>query len=146
MKRTIIKGIPVVEGVAIGKLQYIQTDYSDKIEAYKAGDVAAETRIFKEALKTATMSLEDALEKGTNLSEDERAIIEMHHMLIGDEGFIEMVISHINSGLSAPKAIISSVNEFKAMFAELDDEYLRDRANDIVDVGNRIIRKLLGIE
>ena len=29
------------------------------------------------------------------------------------------------------------------MFEEIDDEYLRERQKDIVDVGNRLLRKLL---
>lgn len=143
MDRVVLEGIPVVEGAAVGKLFYLNTDYSEAMAAYVPGEPAAEADRFAKALAAAKSGLAEALTKDT--SDEEKAIIEVHLMLIEDEGFTDMVGSFIEEGMGAPDAVKESVSTFKAMFAELDDEYLRDRANDIVDVGNRILRKLLGI-
>ncbi len=48
--------------------------------------------------------------------------------------------------MSAPSAVLKAVDDFKAMFEEIDDEYLRERQKDIVDVGNRLLRKITSYE
>ncbi len=45
-----------------------------------------------------------------------------------------------------PLALQQSIDEIVAMFAMMDDEYLKERATDIQDVGKRILHKLLGVE
>jgi len=144
VKRLTISGIPVVNGVAVGKLFYLNTDYSDAIAAYEPLEGQEEMQRFSKALLDAQAGLDSMLQN--ELSDEERGIIEVHKMLIQDEGFTDMVNTFIEEGVGTPDAISASVDAFKEMFAELDDEYLRDRANDIVDVGNRILRSLLGIE
>jgi phosphotransferase system enzyme I (PtsI) len=48
--------------------------------------------------------------------------------------------------LNAAAAVKEVIDEFAAMFAAMDDEYLRERGSDIKDVGMRVIKNLLGIE
>ncbi len=82
-----------------------------------------------------------------NLGEDKAAIFEGHLMILEDEELEEEIIDYIRSNnttaaVAAEKIIASQV----AMLSELDDEYLRERAGDIRDIGNRLIKNILGIK
>ena len=63
--------------------------------------------------------------------------------MIDDITFEDAILGYIEQKMSAPSAVLKAVDDFKAMFEEIDDEYLRERQKDIVDVGNRLLRKLL---
>src|SRR5438876_1109961 len=51
----------------------------------------------------------------------------------------------IHEGLTAEAALEQTVGEFVGQFAELQDAYLKDRAADIKDIGQRLLRQLLGV-
>ena len=66
-----IKGNVVVEGVAIGTLQFLNTDYEKQIEDYVAGEIAEEKGRYQEALESAKEDLAKLLEKREQLAESE---------------------------------------------------------------------------
>lgn len=145
MGRTVLKGTPVCGGVAMGVVRYLDVDYDSFIKEYKKTDKDGELARFVLALKNAKADLDEILSEGEKLSSEEEDIIEMHLMLLDDAGFIEAIKRGIKEGLSCPTSIRKAVADLKNMFAAMDDEYLRDRANDVEDVGNRVLRKLLGM-
>ena len=144
MEKIIIEGTPVVDGVAMGEIFYLNTDYSQKLDAYEKDTPENEKHCYEEALAGAIGDLNETLENG-DISEEEQEIIGNHVMLLEDEAFSEVAMSAIEDGAGAPEGVLTAVETFKAMFEEIEDEYLRDRANDVVDIGNRVLRKLLGI-
>ena len=145
MGRTVLKGTPVCGGVAMGVVRYLDVDYDSFIKEYKKTDKDGELARFVLALKNAKADLDEILSEGEKLSSEEEDIIDMHLMLLDDAGFIEAIKRGIKEGLSCPTSIRKAVTDLKNMFAAMDDEYLRDRANDVEDVGNRVLRKLLGM-
>ncbi len=145
MGRTVLKGTPVCNGVAMGVVRYLDIDYDSFIKDYVPTDKDGELARFVLALKNAKADLDGILSEGEKLSSEEEDIIDMHLMLLDDVGFIEAIKRRIKEGIGSPASIQKAVTDFKNMFANMDDEYLRDRANDVVDVGNRVLRKLLGM-
>ena len=145
MGRTVLKGTPVSGGVAMGAVRYLDVDYDSFIKEYIPTDKDGELARFVLALKNAKADLDEILSEGEKLSAEEEDIIDMHLMLLDDVGFIEAIKRRIKEGLGTPASIQKAVADFKNMFEGMDDEYLRDRANDVVDVGNRVLRKLLGM-
>lgn len=141
-----IKGNVVVEGLAIGILQFLENDYEKQIDSYTAGDVQTEKKRYEEAFLLAKADLEKLLENREQLSESESEILEAHQLLLEDITLEDTVMGYLEQSLTAPKAVKSAVADFKAMFDGIDDEYLKERQKDIVDVGNRLLRKLLNIQ
>lgn len=78
------------------------------------------------------------------VGEDEASIFEVHLMMLDDEGFINDIKENINNGNSAVASVNMSKDKYSNLFKEMDDEYMQARAIDIEDIGNRIIRNLLG--
>ncbi|WP_044470667.1 phosphoenolpyruvate-protein phosphotransferase PtsI [Mannheimia massilioguelmaensis] len=90
-------------------------------------------------------SIRDRAEK--KLGEEKAAIFEGHLMILEDEELEEEIISYlrdnkVNAAVAASKVIEQQV----AMLSEIDDEYLRERAGDIRDIGNRLIKNILGMK
>ncbi|MBR4993396.1 MAG: phosphoenolpyruvate--protein phosphotransferase [Lachnospiraceae bacterium] len=144
MKRLVLKGTPVVAGVAMGSLCFIGADYDALMEAYEPKEGEEEFKRYLDALEAAKESLSEAASR-EGLSEEEQGILEMHLMLLDDDSITDAVKDKVADGMPATKALEEAVVEIKEVFAGFEDEYLRDRANDIEDVGRRILRKLLGI-
>ena len=136
-------GNVVVEGVAIGKIQFLNADYEEQIKRYMTGTEEEEKKRYQEAHTLAKDDLDSLLEDRDSLSENEAEIIEAHQLMIDDITFEDAILGYIEQKMSAPSAVLKAVDDFKAMFEEIDDEYLRERQKDIVDVGNRLLRKLL---
>ena len=57
----------------------------------------------------------------------------------------DSVLTKISDKQNAEVAVENAIGELKAMFESMDDEYMRERAADVVDVGKRIMAELKGI-
>jgi phosphoenolpyruvate-protein phosphotransferase len=78
---------------------------------------------------------------------DEAAIFIAHAAMARDPDLIESAVSEIErQGIDAAGAIVAAAATVAARLAELDDELLRGRAADVLDVGDRIARMLAGID
>lgn len=110
--------------------------------------IDAEIERFKEARQKSSEQLNAIMERAkTTLGEDKAAIFEGHIMLLEDEDLEQEVISRIQSKHSSADAAVQSVFETQAKELEnLDDEYLKERAADIRDIGKRLLKNILGIE
>ncbi|MCI8327176.1 MAG: phosphoenolpyruvate--protein phosphotransferase [Lachnospiraceae bacterium] len=146
MRRLQKAGNVVVEGIAIGKIQLLNADYETGMNSYQAGGVEEEKERYQNAHVLAKNDLMELLNHREELSESEVEILEAHQMLIDDFSFEDAILGYLEQKLSAPSAVLKAVADFKAMFEEIDDEYLRERQKDIIDVGNRILRKLLNMK
>ncbi|TCO59148.1 phosphoenolpyruvate--protein phosphotransferase [Caldanaerobacter subterraneus] len=74
-------------------------------------------------------------------------IFEAHLMLASDPELIEGVENMIKTELvTADNAVNKVIEQNASVMESLNDEYLRERAVDLRDVGNRIIENLLGVK
>lgn len=140
------KGNVVVEGIAIGKIQFINADYEERMKTYTAGTAEEEKEKYQEAHTKAKEDLDSLLSKREELSESEAEILEAHQLLMDDITLVDAILNYIEEGNPATSAVLKAVADFKAMFEEIDDPYLRERQKDIIDIGNRLLRKLLGMK
>lgn len=140
------KGNVVVEGIAIGRIQFINADYEERIKSYTAGTAEEEKEKYAKAHVKAKADLDNLLSHREELSESEAEILEAHQLLIDDITLEDAILSYIEEGNPAPSAVLKAVADFKAMFEEIDDEYLKERQKDVIDVGNRLLRKLLNMK
>ena len=145
----LMQGIAASPGIAIGK-SLIKKEQKIEIEKkeIKADEVDKEIEKLHSALKEAKESLTKLKEEtAEKLGEEKAEIFAAHLMILDDPEVIPAFENKIKDNkLNAAAAVKEVIDEYAAMFAAMDDEYLRERGSDIKDVGMRIIKNLLGIE
>lgn len=141
-----MKGIAASKGYAIGKA-FIKNDIKIEINKSKINDVEAEIKKLNDSLDKTKEQLEN-LRKMTEIEvgKEESLVFESHQMILDDPEFIDKAKDIIKStSVTADYAIDEVRNDLVSIMLSIDDEYMRERAADIKDVGDRIIRNLLGI-
>ncbi|MGF1691166.1 phosphoenolpyruvate-protein phosphotransferase PtsI [Photobacterium kagoshimensis] len=143
-----ISGILASPGIAFGKALLLQ---EDEIVLNKssipADQIENEIQRFFDARKKSAEQLEVIKEKArVTFGEEKEAIFEGHIMLLEDEELEEEIIAFIKeNNASADFAIHSIIEEQAVTLESLDDEYLKERATDIRDIGTRFVKNALGI-
>jgi phosphotransferase system enzyme I (PtsI) len=143
-----ISGILASPGIAFGKALLLQ---EDEIVLNKhpisSDQVEAEIQRFYDARNKSAHQLEIIKQKALEtFGEEKEAIFEGHIMLLEDEELEEEILALIkNDKMHADNAIYSVIEEQAVALESLDDEYLKERASDIRDIGSRFVKNALGI-
>lgn len=143
-----ISGILASPGIAIGKALLLQEDEIVlNTNTITEAQVDAEVERFYDARKKSSAQLEVVKQKALEtFGEEKEAIFEGHIMLLEDEELEEEILALIkNDKLSADNAIYTVIEEQATALESLDDEYLKERATDIRDIGSRFVKNALGI-
>ncbi len=143
------KGIAASRGIGIGKAFVIkeQNDTAQyKERKILETEVENEITRFMEAVIATESYFDEVAEKSRDvLSEAEQQVFEAYKLVLKDPMFQDMVTSSIKEeSLCAEGAVIKSVDQTKSMFLALNDEYMRQRADDIENVGKQILVSLTG--
>jgi len=143
-----ISGILVSPGIAFGKALLLKED-EIVIDRKKISpeNVSQEVERFLSGRAKASAQLETIKTKaGETFGEEKEAIFEGHIMLLEDEELEQEIIALIKDDKSTADAAAYSVIEGQAKaLEELDDEYLKERAADVRDIGKRLLRNILGM-
>ncbi|MFY2509404.1 phosphoenolpyruvate-protein phosphotransferase PtsI [Vibrio pectenicida] len=143
-----ISGILASPGIAIGKALLLQED-EIVLNTNSITDAQVETEVacFFEARDKSTAQLEIIKQKALEtFGEEKEAIFEGHIMLLEDEELEEEILALIkNDKMHADNAIHTVIEEQAVALESLDDEYLKERATDIRDIGSRFVKNALGI-
>ena len=141
-----MKGLGVSPGIGIGKAFIIDKGPINIIKNY-VNDVEKELDRLMTAFETAKEQLKELyISSIDELGEKEAQIFKSHEMMLEDDTFISDVENRIKEeGVNAEFALNETSNVYIEMFQNIEDEYLRERSEDIKDVMNRVIRILMGI-
>ncbi len=143
-----ISGILASPGIAIGKALLLQED-EIVLNKNTISDDQIETEVarFFDARSKSSAQLETIKQKALEtFGEEKEAIFEGHIMLLEDEELEDEILTLIKKDkMSADHAIYSVIEEQASALESLDDEYLKERATDIRDIGNRFVKNALGI-
>jgi phosphoenolpyruvate-protein phosphotransferase (PTS system enzyme I) len=141
-----IKGIPVSEGYAFAKVLRIIDDTIDTTKKI-VSDPNQEINHFHEAIDKTVFqlnALKDETEKKFGI--DTAKIFEAHIMIAQDPEIKNLVEEKIKTeSCNLVYALKSVVDFYIDLFKDLDDEYLRERASDLVDVSSRMIKNALNL-
>ena len=141
-----IKAIGASSGVALGKVLVVKKDTLN-IERKRNIDIKEETDKYIHALELSKKDLEKMKEKvKKEIGESEAEIFEVHMMLLEDEALKDRVLELINEDNNADYALYTAREEFVSIFESMDDDYMRERAMDIKDISDRVLRHILGIK
>lgn len=140
-----ISGKSVFGGIAIGHLCVYQKG-EQQVTRQKIEDVEAEVKRFQVAREAAQAQLGELYDKAVKeVGEANAAIFEMHQMLLEDEDYQDSVENIIRTQqVNAEYATAVTSDHFSSMFAEMDDDYMKERAADIRDISERVIANLNG--
>jgi len=141
-------GITGSDGIVIGRA-YIykkETIVINKNPILEC-DLDAELEKVDKALMLTKDQLNKIREKASkDLGEEEAAIFDAHLMILEDPELVDGIKEMIRSEkIHSSKAASMVIQNFVEMFSAIDDEYLRERAADVKDIGDRLIKNLLGI-
>ncbi len=117
-----------------------------QVTRQKIEDVEAEVKRFQDAKEAAQAQLGELYDKAVKeVGEANAAIFEMHQMLLEDEDYQDSVENIIRTQqVNAEYATAVTSDHFSSMFAEMDDDYMKERAADIRDISERVIANLSG--
>lgn len=140
-----LHGIPVTNGIAIGKALRIAPSAMD-VKHYlvdEGAEQAEQTRLLnafevvRQELKSLRASLPDAA------PEEIGAFLDVHGMILADPTLTEKPLELIKDRrYNAEWALATQLEDLLEQFAEIEDEYLRERAVDIRQVVERVMKVL----
>lgn len=141
----VYQGKSVFGGIAIGKI-HVYKKSEQQVQRSKIEDADTEVARFMEAKDLAQEQLGELYDKAVKeVGEANAAIFEVHQMLLEDEDYLESVENIIRTQqVNAEYATAVTSDHFSSIFAAMDDDYMRERAADIIDVSERVIANLHG--
>ena len=138
-----LKGKGISEGIGIGKALVIEKG-EIKIEKSKIEDVGKELEKLDFSINAVIKDTQNLIEKSNN---EQKQILEAYLMILQDETLTEKARELIQKeNLNSVYAVEKGLGEIIENFRNIPDEYISERANDIQDIKNRIISKLLKTE
>ncbi len=142
-----LQGIGASPGIAIGP-GWVYRPVEVEIERLEYQNPDEEVSRLDEALVSAKDQLEFLCQKTlVEIGSEEAAIFEAHKMFLDDPELINSIQNLINGKrINAEAAVDQVVESYAAEMGALKDEYFQARAQDIRDVGRRIIYCLSGVD
>lgn len=137
------RGKSVFEGIAVGKLKIVRHD--NAVAVHEQGTPEEERKKFYAAREKAVSELQSLYEQAlATVGESEAEIFSMHAMMTEDADLEDAVLAKIDAGEGAAQAAEEAGFELSQTFIRMDDEYMRARAVDVIDVAKRLSGYILG--
>lgn len=138
-------GKTVYNGITMGKVMVLRKD-QEQIRRKKVENPEQEIKRMQEAVDVSKEQLAALYDKAVKeVGESSAAIFEVHQMMLEDEDYLD-AISHViqTEMVNAEYAVAITGDNFAAMFAGMEDEYMQARAADVKDISARVVRNLSG--
>jgi phosphotransferase system enzyme I (PtsI) len=142
-----LHGIPVSRGISIGRA-HLLTPAALDVKHYLVPEEQVEAEVNR--LQGAITEVHRALQElWTELPKDAPtelgAFIDVHVLILSDPMISEAPLDIIRSRhYNAEWALVTQIDELSAQFDEIEDEYLRERKQDIQQVAERVLKVLMG--
>lgn len=139
------KGKSVFGGIAIGRIK-VYNKSEQQVKRVHIDDTEHEKKRYYAAVDKAAMQLQELFDKAVKeVGEANAAIFEMHQIMLTDDDYKESVENIIDSQhVNADYAVAQTGDNYAAMFAAMEDEYMRGRSADVKDISERLINILSG--
>lgn len=142
---TIIKGIGAAPGIAIGPATiYSKQAVRAQIKPIEPGEVEAEIERLRSAIARSEKELQKIIAFAQQkLDPDDTKILEAQIMILADTILLGTIESRIRTELkNAEFVVFDEIGRYKRLMLSAPDEYMHERAHDVDDVMNRIIRNI----
>ena len=140
-----VKGVAGAPGMAIGEAIVLNRGVNlESVPDKRTDDIENELGSFKVAVKLVVDDLNAQAEKMRPvLPEEEVALFTAYAQMLSGGSLIDDTEKRINEGSWAPASWRDTVEEHAHVFEQMEDRYLAERANDIRDLGLRVLRRLM---
>lgn len=138
-------GKSVYGGIALGKVLLFHKK-EGPVRRKHIDDVETEILRVDEASKKAKEELQKLYDKAVSqVGEQNAMIFEVHQIMLEDQDYVDSIIYMIkNEQINAEYAVASTGDNFAELFSSMDDDYMKERAADVKDISNRLIKILQG--
>lgn len=137
----ILFGTTVMPGYAIGHAHVINKHIEIDLKPLEEYEIASELELYDHALDLTKEQLDKVYENAKeNLSGEEAEIFVVHRAFLDDQEIDKGIRENISrQQMQASKAIKSVISDYTTLFDNMDDEYLKARKNDLIEVYENLI-------
>lgn len=147
MDEKIYRGIGASPGIVIGRA-YLLDRRKVVVAGQRIGEVSVKDEVarFKKAVEVSKAQLEELKKRlSKDLGKSHLYILETLIMLLEDKMLIDTTVKRIKESLlNAEGALKATITSIVEKFDAIEDEYLRGRKHDVEQIGERILRNLVG--
>lgn len=145
MARAHLFGTPISPGIALGSVHFLHRGNFPDQRHIRAEEIPTEQDLLKQAVETVRTDLSRAREKVPADLNEYREVIEAQIEMTRDPKLVESAFKRIASEqICAAWALTKTIDSLCEIFRNMDDPYLKDRAQDVRVVGLRIRDRLAG--
>ena len=141
----VVKGVAGAPGMAIGQAIVLNRGVNlESVPNKQVDNPDSEIKNFKEAIRSVQEELTTQAERmRDSLPEEECALFLAYAQMLNSGSLIDDTLRDIEKGNWAPACWRDTIEAHARIFEQMEDEYLAERANDIRDLGRRVLRKLM---
>ncbi|MFQ3787873.1 phosphoenolpyruvate--protein phosphotransferase [Halomonas sp. A29] len=142
--QALFTGVAASPGMAIGEVVVVAPLADlDSVPDLIPTDVEYEIVRLKEAIERVREEIRAAGERLANrISAQELALFEVYQQMLSEAALSQEVEKRIREGQWAPGALADVVRRHVQYLERVDDDYLRERAADVRDLGRRVLAHL----
>lgn len=144
-QRRVFEGIGVSPGYAIGRVHRVDRRRLE-IPKFRIDDTGVDKELtrFEAALSASEAQIAE-IRAMLSTPDDHGLILDAHQLMVRDAMIVDATQDAIRRDhINAEWALRKVIRSVKQMFANIDDEYFRERRADVQYVGQRIMRNLMG--
>ena len=137
----VYNGVPGAPGIGIGTgiVVYVPFDL-DAVPDHEPQDIEAEIELLNTAFAAVREDLRLLSERlYPTLPSEERALFDVYQRILDSDDLGQEIAQVIRKGNWAPGALRTIIQEHVRRLESLDNEYMRERAEDIKDLGRRVL-------
>ncbi len=149
LSERLLKGIPVSEGIAIGRIWILESPWDEVIPlSLESNSIDQETKRYENAINEVEKQLNDCYHRvHKEIGEDEANIFKAHLYILQDPFFQTEIKDSIKiQKKNAEYLLKEAIERWSQSLLKSGNEYFRYRIDDIRDVGIRLLRVLLQTE
>lgn len=147
MSAQVFRGIGVSPGIAVGKALVVEVRRPRiKRERVDPARLPLEISRLRQALEASRRQLLEIQERiAKEVGPQYARIFDAHLLILEDRWLVEEASATIQAqGVNAEYALQEVLEPVRQAFSRVEDGYLRERRTDVDDVGDRVLRNLLG--
>lgn len=144
-----LAGLSVAPGFGRGTAHVLKRRLDlSAVKKERAKNPKREIERFRAAVERGIEQIHNLKQRMSSLiSKEEGALFDVHRMILEDPAIIEQIEGKIRKeGYVAEYAVSSVFEQHLNSFAQIEDEYLREKAADVKDVAQRLLENLSGIQ
>ncbi len=132
--------------MGIGKIYLLDSSkFCIMKQKLDAGKVDDEINRFRQAIEKSKIQMQEIKRRASKVADKYAVILDTYTLLLEDEVIVNDTIENIKiNKLNAEWALTETLNKFKKLFNNMNDDYLKGKQDDLDLVVHGIIRNLIG--